>query len=93
MKNPDRDTISHLEELPNVGKAMAEILRLSGIDHPAQLIDKEPLVLYDQLCRVTGKRYDPCIIDVFMSVIHFMECGEPLPWWAFTDARKETCKQ
>ena len=73
MKNPNRDTISHLEELPNVGKAMAELLRLSGIDQPAQLIDKEPLVLYDQLCLVTGKRYDPCVIDVFMSLL---ESGE-----------------
>ena len=89
MKNPHRDTISELEELPNVGKAMAELLRLSGVDHPAQLVGQEALELYDQLCIVSGKSYDPCVIDVFMSVVHFMESGEPLPWWAFTDARKE----
>ncbi|MDA3925968.1 MAG: mitomycin resistance protein [Kiritimatiellae bacterium] len=89
MKNPNRDTISHLEELPNVGKAMANILRLSGIDQSAQLVGKEALDLYDNLCITAGKSYDPCVIDVFMSVIHFMESGEPLPWWAFTDARKK----
>jgi hypothetical protein len=24
-----------------------------------------------------------------MSVVHFMEGGEPLPWWSFTDERKQ----
>jgi hypothetical protein len=28
------------------------------------------------------------VIDVFMAVVHFMETGDPLPWWAFTKKRK-----
>ncbi len=88
MKNPDRKTISQLENLPNVGKAIAEKLRLIGIDHPKKLIGKQPLELYDQLCIVTKERHDPCVIDTFMSIVHFMESGEVLPWWAFTDKRK-----
>ena len=89
MKNPDRETISQLVELPNIGKAMANALQLIGIDHPKKLIGKDPFELFEALCARTGKRSDPCVIDVFMSVIHFMEGGEPIPWWSFTDQRKE----
>jgi len=88
MKNPDRKTVSRLVELPNIGKAMAADLQLIGIDHPRKLIGKEPFELYEELCIRSGKRHDPCVIDVFMSVIHFMEGGDPLPWWSFTYERK-----
>jgi hypothetical protein len=88
MKNPDRKTASRLEDLPNIGKAMAGDLRLIGIDHPKMLMGKDPLQLNNALCRKTGQRHDPCVIDVFMSAVRFMEGGEPLPWWSFTAERK-----
>ena len=93
MKNPDRETVSQLDELPNIGKAIANDLHLIGIDHPRKLIGKEPFELYNKLCKKSGKRHDPCVIDVFMSVIHFMEGGEPRPWWSFTDKRKKHITQ
>ena len=89
MKNLDRKTLSRLEELPNVGKAIRKDLRSIGIDNPRNLIGKDPFELYDVLCVTSGKRHDPCVIDVFMSVVYFMEGGEPLPWWSFTDERKK----
>ena len=89
MKNPDRETVSQLDALPNIGKAIAGDLQLIGIDHPGKLIGKDPFELYEALCSASGKRQDPCVIDVFMSVIHFMEGGDPLPWWKFTDNRKK----
>lgn len=89
MKNPDRKIVSRLEELPNIGKAMANTLKVVGIDHPRKLIGKEPFELYDELCVITGKRHDPCAINIFMSVVHFMKGGEPLPWWFFTNERKK----
>ena len=88
MKNPDRTTVSQLDELPNIGKAMAEDLQLVGIVHPIELIGKDPCKLYEKLCAKTEKIHDPCVMDVFMSVVHFMEGGDPLPWWSFTDERK-----
>ena len=93
MKNPDRATVSRLGELPNIGKAMTNDLQLIGIDHPKKLIGKEPFELYEELCARSGRMYDPCVIDVFMSVIHFMEGGDPLPWWSFTDERKKRITQ
>jgi hypothetical protein len=90
MKNPDRATVSRLIDLPNVGEAIACKLRLVGIDKPSQLIGKNPFELYEKLCTESGQRYDPCVIDVFMSVVHFMGGGEPRPWWSFTPERKST---
>ncbi|MDO9263069.1 MAG: helix-hairpin-helix domain-containing protein [Desulfosalsimonadaceae bacterium] len=89
MKNPDRKTVSRLVALPNIGKAMAADLQLIGIDHPKKLIGKDPFALHEALCAATGKKQDPCVIDVFMSVIRFMEGGDPLPWWSFTAERKK----
>lgn len=89
MKTPNRETVSRLEELPNIGKAVAAHLHLIGIDHPKKLIGKDPFVLYEELSAISGKKNDPCLIDVFMSVIRFMEGGDPLPWWSCTDERKK----
>ncbi len=88
MKNPDREKVSHLHELPNIGKAIAASLCLIGIDHPQQLIGMDPFHMHEELCRITDKQHDPCVIDVFMSAVHFMEGGDPLPWWSFTQERK-----
>lgn len=88
MKNPDRATVSRLEDLPNIGKAMAGDLRLIGIHHPRELPGRDPFELYRLLAKKQGRLSDPCVIDVFMSVVHFMEGGEPRPWWSFTAQRK-----
>jgi len=88
----DRAAIAKLEDLPNIGKAGAADLRLIGIQQPEQLIGKSPLQMYDALCTKTGTRHDTCVIDVFMSVVHYMEGAEPLPWWSYTAERKRLLK-
>ncbi|MEN8199501.1 MAG: helix-hairpin-helix domain-containing protein [Thermodesulfobacteriota bacterium] len=88
MKCPDRETVSQLEELPNIGKAMAADLRLLKIFHPGELIGRDPYRLYDELCSLTGEKHDPCVIDVFLSVVSFMEGGKAAPWWEYTAERK-----
>jgi hypothetical protein len=93
MKNPDRDKVSRLDALPNIGKSIAAKLRLIGIDHPEKLIEMRPFEMYEALCAKTGKKQDPCLIDVFMAAVHFMQGGEPLPWWSFTQERKKRMDQ
>lgn len=84
----DRTHLARLEDLPNVGKAMAEDLMRIGIQTPDMLVGKDPVEMYRALCQATGTRHDPCVIDVFMSVVSFMEGGDALPWWSFTEKRK-----
>ncbi len=81
--------VEHLEQIPNVGKAVATDLRGIGIKKPQQLKGKDGLKLYDQLCRTTGVRHDPCMADTLMAVVDFMNGGKPKPWWTFTSYRKK----
>lgn len=93
MKSPDRKIVSELEALPNIGKTIGKELRLIGIEHPLDLIGQDAFLLYDQLCKKKGQRVDHCVIDVFMSVIDYMEGGEAKPWWMFTGRRKQLLKE
>ncbi|GAB3343145.1 helix-hairpin-helix domain-containing protein [Marilutibacter aestuarii] len=77
-----------LVDIPNIGPAMAGDLRALGIDAPSELRGKDPTGLYLQLCRLTGLRQDPCVLDTFMAAVAFAENDDARPWWAFTDARK-----
>jgi hypothetical protein len=84
----NREKCTRLEEIPNVGPSSAEDLHLVGVSHPRDLIGRDPYQMYEELCRKTGVRHDPCVIDVFISAVRFME-GEPeRPWWAYTSERK-----
>ncbi len=89
MKNPNRETVTDLTDLPNIGKAIAGDLRLVNIQHPQDLIGKDAYKLHDEVCRVTGVKKDPCVIDVFLAVIDFMEGADPVPWWNYTAERKQ----
>jgi hypothetical protein len=77
-----------LEQLPNVGPALAADLRLIGIRTPAELRGKDPFVLYQRLCAATGQRQDPCVLDTFMAVTDFMRGAPAAPWWKYTPQRK-----
>lgn len=83
-----REQVRKLEDLPNIGKAMVADLRLIGIHIPEHLLEREAFEMYEMLCERTGQRHDPCVLDVFISIVHFMHGGEAQPWWAFTAERK-----
>lgn len=52
MKNSDKETVSRLDELPKIGKAMSKDLQLIGIAHLAQhQVRSMTLVLLMCLCR------------------------------------------
>lgn len=85
----DRAAYTKLTQIPNIGPACAADLRLLGIRSPADLVGRDPYAMYDSLCRLTGQRHDPCVIDVFISAVRFMG-GEPAkPWWRYTAERKK----
>ena len=77
-----------LEQLPNIGPAIAADLRSIGVRHPRELASRDAFVLYQQLCAKTGKRQDPCVLDTFMAATDFMRGAPARPWWAYTGQRK-----
>jgi len=85
----DRNNLQKLTDLPNIGKACAEDLRLLGIHETAQLIGKDPYQLFEDLCQKTGVKIDPCMLDTFISITRFMNGEAPQPWWHYTAERKK----
>jgi hypothetical protein len=78
-----------LEQLPNIGPALAADLRRLGIRQPDELRSRDPFQLYQALCQATGKRQDPCVLDTFMAATDFMRGAAPTPWWHYTAQRKQ----
>lgn len=83
-----RETAVKLEDLPNVGPSIAGDLRGIGVTHPGDLAGRDPYALFDTLCTTTGVRHDPCVLDVFISAVRFMEGAPAHKWWHYTDERK-----
>ncbi|MDQ7779360.1 MAG: helix-hairpin-helix domain-containing protein [Planctomycetota bacterium] len=84
----NRAQYTELEQLPNIGPATARDLRLLGIRRPKDLVKRDPHAMYRKLCRKTGRRQDPCVLDVFIWAVRFMEGAAKRPWWAYTAERK-----
>ncbi|MEP7280511.1 MAG: helix-hairpin-helix domain-containing protein [Rubrivivax sp.] len=82
------DDADHLEQLPNIGPSIAADLRSIGVAHPRELERRDAFELYQALCRVTGRRQDPCVLDTFLAATDFMRGAAPRPWWAYTAERK-----
>ena len=85
-----RTDVARLEDIPNVGVSVAGDLRQLGITSPGDLPGRDPYALYDNLCRITGQRHDPCLLDTFIAAVRYMEGGPKTPWWKFTAERKRT---
>ena len=77
-----------LEQLPNIGPSIAADLRLIGVRSPQELAHRDALQLYQDLCRATGRRQDPCVLDTFMAACDFMRGAPARPWWDYTAQRK-----
>ena len=85
-----RNEIKNFSDIPNVGIATEKAFDLLGIKDPVELVNKDPYQMYNDLCSITRKRHDPCVIDVFISAVRYMQGGPAKKWWEFTKERKMT---
>ncbi len=86
--NSGQQSKGDLTAIPNVGPAIAADLILLGITSKADLVNRDPFAMYEDLCGLTGQRHDPCVIDVFMAVVDFAGGAAARPWWKYTPMRK-----
>jgi hypothetical protein len=84
-----RNEIKSFQDIPNVGKAIEKDFIVIGLKQPLDLVDKDPYQMYETLCHITQKRHDPCVIDVFISAVNYMQGGPAKKWWEFSQQRKE----
>jgi hypothetical protein len=85
-----RIDVARLEDIPNIGQSIAQDLRRLGISSPDELPGRDPYQMYDEICRVTKQRQDPCLLDTFIAAVRYMEGAPKTPWWKYTAERKRT---
>ncbi len=89
----DRNKVTRLTDLPNIGKVCACALNLLGIHDPHDLIGCDPYEMHERYSQITGISQDPCFLDTLISVTRFMQ-GEPArPWWHYTTERKAKLRE
>ena len=84
-----RTEITDLRSIPNVGPATIRYLKSVGINTPFELVGQDPYLMFQELCQVSNKQFDPCLLDVFISAVRFMEGAPEKEWWQYTAERKE----
>lgn len=88
MKAKHFHEVKKFEDIPNIGPAMVRDFQLLKLTSPKDLIGKDPLMLYKKICKVTGVRQDPCVLDTYMAAIDFMNGADARPWFSYTAERK-----
>lgn len=86
-----QNAADELQNIPGVGRSIAEDLRSLGISRVIDLRDKDPEVLYDELCKKMGKPVDRCMLYVFRCAVYFASHtrhdSEKLKWWYWKDSK------
>jgi hypothetical protein len=83
-----------LKDLVSVGPATLKDFEVLGIESVEQLARQDARALYDEICKRTGIRHDPCVEDVFACAI--AQAKDPyLPpeqkqWFYWSRLRKST---
>lgn len=85
--------VTRFQDIPNIGPALAADFKRLKLATPQDLVGRDPFALYDELCRLTRTRHDPCVIDAFIAAVRFMEGAKPRPWWAYTAERKRRLRE
>ncbi len=88
MKAKSHREVRRFSDIPNIGPAMIRDFQRLGLRTPADLKKKDTLALYKKMCRISGSRQDPCVLDTYMAAIDFMNGVPAKPWWSYTKARK-----
>jgi hypothetical protein len=83
-----RIDVTRFRDIPNVGPAIEQAFLDLGLNEPADLQGRDPYCMYEDLCAIRNGRQDPCILDVFIAAVDYMQGGPVRKWWEFTEQRK-----
>ncbi|MDP2885584.1 MAG: helix-hairpin-helix domain-containing protein [Ignavibacteria bacterium] len=88
-KSSRQQATRQLQEIPGVGKSIAEDLWLLGIRQIADLKGKDPEKLYIKRCAQVGMQIDRCLLYVFRCAVYYASTQrhepELLKWWNWKD--------
>ena len=87
-----KTVLDELSRVPGVGPSIAVDLYRLGIREIAELRDRNPETLYNELCRREGQHVDRCVLYVFRCAIYSASetrhDPELLKWWNWKDQVK-----
>jgi recombinational DNA repair protein RecR len=85
-----------LTSIPGIGPKAAQDLNNLGIYSVAQLKNKDPEKLYNQLCEFEHQKIDRCVLYVLRCAVYFASHDqhdpELLKWWHWKDNLSTTHK-
>ena len=80
---------SKLEQIPGVGKDIAQDMRSIGIRSVSQLKGRNPQKLYQKLCDFKAAPVDRCMLYVLRCAVYYASNAEHDPdllkWWNWKD--------
>jgi hypothetical protein len=89
---PHMNPIKDLQIIPGVGKSIARDLVDLGIKEAADLRNRSPEKLYEDLCFLRGRHIDRCVLYVFRCAVYFASANKHDPyflkWWHWKDIKK-----
>ena len=84
------------QDLYSVGPAIERDFEMMGIRSVAQLAKQDPKKMYDEMCKLTGQRQDPCVLDTFCAAVAQAKnprlAAEKCQWWWWSRRRKKRSK-
>lgn len=80
--------MKELKDLKNVGKKTLEDLNILNIKTIDQLKKYNADQLYNKLNKLKGQKQDPCMWDIFASIINEAKTGKKTNWWDWSKIRK-----
>lgn len=87
-------TDRRLSDLVGVGAATLKDFKVLGISTVTELANRDPKLLYNELCEKTGKRHDICALDVFTAAVAQAKnpklSSEKCQWWYWSRLRKKS---
>lgn len=81
---------SELEQIPGIGKNMAEHLINAGFPTVASLKGQDPEEIYLRDCDAKGCKVDRCALYAYRLAVHYADNDGSLPankanWWDWKD--------
>jgi DNA transformation protein len=58
-------------------------------EHGLSLAKHDPLATFLKLKASMGRRHAPCVLYTLLAAKHFLDSGEAIPWWMFTQQGRE----
>lgn len=87
MSGSGRSEVSDLQRLMNVGVGISRYFERVGIVRVDELVGRDPVEVYEQMCVRDGVGHDRCLLDTIMSAVDQSEGKPGRRWWEYTEDR------